>query len=103
VEEQAVPGKRHPDAPPVEGLHPDPPVAVMVRRALGGELAMVGGVCVDSGHPGGHPLTGTVTELIEGGMLALAGQNGGLRRARANGAGPLRSAQVRGILGGNHR
>jgi hypothetical protein len=99
VEEQAVPGKRHPGATSVEGLHPDPPVAVMVRRALGGELAMVGGVCVDDGHP----LTGTVTELIEGGMLALAGQNGGLRRVRANGAGPLRSAQGRGILGGNHR
>jgi hypothetical protein len=87
----------------VEGLHPDLPVAVMVRRALGGELAMVGGVCVDDGHPLGHPLTGTVTGLIEGGVLALAGQDGSLRRVRAIDAGPLRSAQGRGILGGNHR
>lgn len=82
-----------------EGLNPELLAALVLRRALGGGVARVGGVYVDWGHPMGRYLTGTFTELIDCELLALADEDGwDLRRVTVTDMGQTRYAQVCGIL-----
>lgn len=67
-------------------------------------MARAGGVYIEWGQPLGRYLTGTFTELINGGLLALAEENGcGLRRVTVTEAGQTRYAQVCGILRRDHQ
>jgi hypothetical protein len=114
VEEQTAPEERRPQrrnwvrcrelslmpaTESAEGLNPELLAALALRRALGGGVARAGDVYVDGGHPMGSYLTGTFTELIDRGLLALADKDEwGLRRVTVTDAGQTRYAQICGIL-----
>ncbi|MGH3806008.1 MAG: hypothetical protein ACRDRU_05090 [Pseudonocardiaceae bacterium] len=88
----------------VDGLRPELLTALVLRRALGRGVAKAGEIYVDDGHPMGRYLTGTFTELIDCGLLALADDDGwGLRRVTVTDAGQIRYAQICGILRRNPR
>ncbi|MGH3901947.1 MAG: hypothetical protein ACRDTA_27580 [Pseudonocardiaceae bacterium] len=83
----------------VDGLRPELLTALALRRALGRGVAKAGEFYLDDGHPMGRYLTGTFTELIDCGLLALADDDGwGLRRVTVTDAGQARYAQMCGIL-----
>jgi hypothetical protein len=98
VDEHAETERGRPDTSPVEGVRPELLAALVLRRALRGGVAKAGPIYVDYGYRMGRHLTGTFTELIEGGSLALAEENCGLRRVWVTDAGRAHYAQVRGIL-----
>jgi hypothetical protein len=98
VDDHAEPGELHPDTSPMDGVRPELLAALVLRRTLGGGVAKAGKVYVDYGYRMGPHLTGTFAELIEGGLLALADEDCGLRRVRVTGAGRARYAQVTGLL-----
>ncbi|MGH7747553.1 MAG: hypothetical protein ACREQ5_22755, partial [Candidatus Dormibacteria bacterium] len=88
----------------VEGLRPELVTALALRRALGGGVAKASEIYVDWGHPMGRYLTGTFTQLIDCGLLALADDDGwGLRRVTVTDAGRVRYAQICGILRPNRQ
>ncbi len=88
----------------VDGLRPELLTTLALRRALGRGVARSGEVYLDYGHPMGRYLTGTFTELIDCGLLALADDDGwGLRRVTVTDAGQARYAHICGILRRNPR
>ncbi len=96
MDEQAVPGEGHPDA--AAGIRPELLAALVLGRVLRGGVAQAGDIYVDYGYRMGRHLTGTFTELIKNGLLALGDEDCGLRRVRVTDAGQARYVQVRGLL-----
>jgi hypothetical protein len=83
----------------VDGLRPEVLVMMALRRALGGGLARSGEIFIDYGYPVARYLTSTFSELIDGGLLRVADDDGsGLRRVTITDAGRARYMQVYGVL-----